>query len=277
MQKSQPVAVIKVGGDVLLDPQELTGLCSNIADLFNNNWQIVVLHGGGPQVNALQQLHGLTPNKIGGRRITSSEDLVVVKQAIAGEVNVNLTSALLGAGLPAFGFHGASGHLIGATKRPPTLVSGHEDQGPIDFGEVGDITQVNVSLLNGLLTQNIIPVIATLGVSDTGKIFNINADTTVTKIAEALDADLLLLTTAIGAVFEDLHKPETRIQTVNPSQAHELIAKGIIQGGMIPKVEEALASLKHGVKSIAIVSGRQPGAFIAVAEGTGEFGTKIIN
>ncbi len=274
-QTDNPVAVIKVGGDVLLEQAEREGLANNIKALKNKGWQVVLLHGGGPQVNNLQQKHGLTPNKIAGRRVTSEADLVVVKQAIAGEVNVNLTAELLKAGLPAFGCHGASGQLIKATKRPPVIVSGGGSE-PIDFGEVGDVSEINHDLLNGLLSLNIIPVIATLGVSENGRIFNINADTTVVQIARALKANLLLLTTGVGAVFEDLSKPETRIKEVNREQARALINEGVIQGGMIPKVEEAMTLLSEGVDSIAIVSGRHDGAFLAVADGTGEYGTRII-
>lgn len=267
-------AVIKVGGDVLLDQQEREGLAENVKDLRQSGWRVIILHGGGPQVNALQSKHGLTANKVAGRRITSEADLVVVKQAIAGEVNVNLTSELIKFGLPAFGCHGASGNLVEATKRPPVVVTGAGDD-PVDFGEVGDVAKINHKLLNGLLELDVIPVIATLGISAEGRIFNINADTTVVQIAKALQADLLLLTTGVGAVFEDLDKPETRIKQVNRQQANQLIEDGIIQGGMIPKVEEAMTLLSEGVESIAIVSGRHSGAFLSVAQGNGEYGTKI--
>lgn len=267
--------VIKVGGDVLLEQQEREGLAQNIKELRQHGWRIVLLHGGGPQTNQLQEKHGLVANKVAGRRITSLDDLLVVKQAIAGEVNVNLTAELIKLGLPAFGCHGASGSLIEAKKRPPILVSGEGDR-PIDFGEVGDVVNVNGHLLSGLLGLDIIPVIATLGVSSQGRIFNINADTTVVKIAEVLKADLLLLTTGVGGVFQDLKQPETRIKQINQQQAKQLIKDGIIQGGMIPKVEEAMSLLSKGVESIAIVSGRNPGAFLSIAQGDGEYGTKII-
>jgi len=275
MNSSCKTAVIKVGGDVLLDKAEREGLATNIKDLRNNGWRVVLLHGGGPQTNALQEKHGLTPNKVAGRRITSEADLVVVKQAIAGEVNVNLTAELIKAGLPAFGCHGASGHLIQAVKRPPVVVTGAGPE-PIDFGEVGDVTGINSLLLKGLLALDVIPVIATLGVSDEGRIFNINADTTVVQIARELKADLLLLTTGVGAVFRDLNQPDSRIKQVTREQANSLIEEGVIQGGMIPKVEEAMKLLSEGVESIAIVSGRIPGAFLSVANGTGESGTKIV-
>lgn len=274
MADNNKIAVIKVGGDVLLDQSEREGLAQNISQLIEHQWQVVVLHGGGPQTNRLQEKHGLTPNKVGGRRITSEADLLVVKQAIAGEVNVELTSVLQSFGVNAFGCHGASGQLVQAVKRPPMMVSGAGPE-PIDFGEVGDVSGVNEDLLKGLLSLGITPVIATLGIGDKGRIFNINADTTVVQIAKALSADLLLLTTQVGAVFEDLDRPETRITDITPDTAKQLIDDGIIQGGMIPKVEEAVSLLDEGVGGIAIVSGREPGAFMSVAKGEGRFGTVI--
>lgn len=274
-QPENKIAVIKVGGDVLLDAEERSGLAENIGQLRADGWSIVVLHGGGPQVNRLQSQHGLVANKVAGRRITSVQDLLVVKQAIAGEVNVNLVSELSKAGLPAFGCHGASGGLIKASKRPPVIVTGGGDK-PIDFGEVGDVTEINSSLLLGLLGLDVIPVIATLAISDEGRIFNINADTTVVQIAKSLKANLLLLTTQVGGVFVDLNDPTTRINEVNREKAQRLMDQKIIQGGMIPKVEEAMTLLSEGVETIAIVSGKHPGAFMAVADGTGEYGTRII-
>lgn len=282
-QSSNPVAVVKVGGDVLLGEAERAGIAANIKDLVDNGWRVVVLHGGGPQTNALQEKHGLVANKVGGRRITSEADLVVVKQAICGEVNVNLTQLLQGAGVNAFGCHGASGNLVSAVKRPPSVVSGGGPE-PIDFGQVGDVIAINDSLLTGLLDLGVVPVIATLGMELVGgsvdaggdaKVYNINADTTVVQIAKALKADLLLLTTAVGAIYRDLSVPQSRISAVNVQQANDLIAEGVIQGGMIPKVEEAISVLKDGVKNIAIVGPQIQGAFIAVANGEGSQGTVI--
>ncbi len=271
----QPVAVVKVGGDVLQGDLERNGIAANVKDLVDAGWRVILLHGGGPQVSELQAKHGLIPNKIAGRRITSQADLLVVKQAICGEVNVSLCQELQQVGINAFACNGASGKLITATKRPPRIVSGAGDV-PIDFGEVGDVETVNSELLTNLTELGLVPVIATLGVEEnSGRVFNINADTTVVQIALALKADLLLLTTAVGAIYRDLDKPETRVTQINASQAKELINTGVIQGGMIPKVEEALSVLADGVKNIAIVGPQIKGAFIDVAKGKGTKGTKI--
>ena len=272
---NQPIAVVKVGGDVLLGQVERDGIAANVKDLVDAGWRVVLLHGGGPQVNALQEIQGLTPNKVAGRRITSEKDLQVVKQAICGDVNVTLAQTLQDVGINAFGCNGASGKLVQAVKRPPRVVSGAGDE-PIDFGEVGDVTKINAELLDQLTNLGLVPVIATLGVEQSsGRIYNINADTTVVQIARALKADLLLLTTAVGAIYRDLDKPDTRIAQVNSQQARALITEGVIQGGMIPKVEEALSVLAEGVKNIAIVGPQIKGAFLDVATGKGDKGTSI--
>jgi acetylglutamate kinase len=274
-KNDQPVAVVKVGGDVLLGETEREGIAANVKDLVDNGWRVVLIHGGGPQTNRLQEKHGLVANKVAGRRITSEADLLVVKQAICGEVNVELTQQLQHVGINAFGCNGASGKIVTAVKRPPRVMSGAGPD-PIDFGEVGDVVGVNAKLLNGLIDLGVVPVIATLGVEvDTGRVFNINADTTVVQVAKALKADLLLLTTAVGAIYRDLSRPETRIAKVNVQQAQDLIVQGVIQGGMIPKVEEAISVLKDGVKNIAIVGPQIKGAFLAVATGQGSKGTVI--
>lgn len=268
----KPIAVIKVGGDMLLSNNDRTGFASNVHDLVQAGWSCVILHGGGPQLNALQEAVGLNPTKIEGRRVTGKADLNVVKQALCGEVNVDLVASLIANGVNAFGCHGASGKLIQATKRPPMIFVGH---GEVDMGEVGDVTAVNGSLLNALLESNLVPVIASLGVSDGGRIFNINADTTVSAIAAELGADLLILSTMVGGIFEDIKRPDSRISEVTPTTAKRLIDEKIITDGMIPKVNEALALLEQGVGTIAIANAAQKGGFLALSKGDDSFGTRL--
>jgi acetylglutamate kinase len=269
------VVVVKVGGDVLTDEAHKRGLAENVRALVDAGARVVLLHGGGPQVSRLQEKLGIVPNKVGGRRITSPEDLVVVEQAICGEVNVQLTCALLDAGVNAFGCHGASGRLIRAHKRPPRQVTGAD--APVDFGEVGDVESIGTDVLRGLLDLGLVPVIGTLGVSaEGGRPFNINADTTSVQLARALSAAALLLVTGVGGIFGDLARPDSRIREVTAGDARALIADGVIQGGMIPKVEEAISVLGEGVGSIAVVGAAAAGAFRAVLDGTGEHGTRIV-
>ncbi len=269
------VVVVKVGGDVLLDERERAGLGANVRALVDAGHRVVVLHGGGPQVSALQASVGLAAHKVGGRRITSAADLVVVMQAICGEVNVGLTLALLSAGVNAFGCHGASAGLIRAVKRPPRVVSGAGGE-PIDFGEVGDVSGVNTDVLHGLLSLGLVPVIATLGVSaDGARAFNINADTTSVQLARELKAHALLMVTKVGGIFRDLDDASSRVGLVNASDARGMIEAGVISGGMIPKVEEALSVLGTGVGAIVVVGAAEQGSFRAALSGSGDAGTRI--
>ncbi len=265
--------VVKVGGDVLLDDAQRRGLGDNVRELVHGGARVVIVHGGGPQATALQERVGLKAEKVAGRRITSPADLVVVEQAICGEVNVGMVSALLAAGVRAFGCHGASGGMVRAVKRPPAKVAGAE--APVDFGEVGDVTRVDTAPLEALLACGLVPVVATLGVDDSGRIFNINADTVAAAVAGALSADALLLVTAVGGVFRDLADASTRLRTLTPADARALIADGTVQGGMIPKVEEALGILDQGVGAVAIVGAQDQGAFRSALAGDGARGTRF--
>jgi acetylglutamate kinase len=270
---TKPIAVIKVGGDMLLNAADRSAFASNLKDLIDAGWCCVVLHGGGPQLNALQEIHGLVPNKIDGRRVTAQADLLVVKQALCGEVNVDLVASLIGAGINAFGCSGASAKLIEAEKRPPMNFPEH---GLVDMGEVGDVTKINIKVLNGLLAMDVVPIIASLGVNNGGRVFNINADTTVSAIASALKADLLILSTMVGGIYKDINDRASRLHEVTPSSASELISAGIITDGMIPKVQEALALLDQGVGSIAIANAASKGSFLALSIGDDSIGTRLL-
>ena len=270
----RPLAVIKVGGDILLDEIQSSGLAQNISGLIKDNWNVVVLHGGGPQLSAMQSRCGIEPRKVAGRRITSKEDLVLVKQVLCGQVNVDLVSVMQAQGVNAFGCHGASGKLIQAKRRPPITVSG-EGPDAIDFGEVGDVTGINTDVLVSLLSTGLVPIIASLGIDQSGAVFNINADTTVVQIAREMSAELLIFVTGIGGIFEDINNPASRFADLDAAQSKTYIDKAVIVGGMIPKVEEALSLLESGVGTIAIVDAGEPTAFASIASGKAEFGTLI--
>lgn len=271
---SRRLAVIKVGGDILLDEIQRSGLAKNIIGLLNENWRVVVLHGGGPQLSAMQSRCGIEPRKVAGRRITSQEDLVLVKQVLCGQVNVDLVSLMQAHGVNAFGCHGASGKLIQANKRPPIKVSGGGAE-PIDFGEVGDVTLINTELLSSLLSADLVPVIASLGINTNGDVFNINADTTVVQIARQMSAELLVFVTGIGGIFHDIKDPASRFTELDETTARQHIDNGIIVEGMIPKVEEALSLITSGVGTVAIVDTRDPSAFASIANGNADYGTLI--
>ena len=270
----QPLAIIKVGGDILLDERQRIGITKNILQLKENNWDVAILHGGGPQVSAMQARCGIEPRKVAGRRITSKEDLMLVKQVLCGQVNVDLVAMLQAQGANAFGCHGASGKLIVAEKRLPIRVSGN-NRGPVDFGEVGDVTTINTELLRSLLAADQIPVIASLGMNHRGEIFNINADTTAAQIARQMSAQLFIFVTSIGGIFADMNDPASRFSRLSARTAKKHIDAGAIVGGMIPKVEAALSLLESGIDTIAIADARNTATFISIANGENNYGTLI--
>jgi acetylglutamate kinase len=267
------MALVKVGGEVIDDPIHLQGLGANLRSLLARGWDVVVIHGGGPQVSLLQQRLGQQPVKVAGQRVTSPDDLFAVVAALAGTVNVALCAALSRAGVRALGCHGASSALVQAKHRPPVLVPGH---GVVDYGEVGDVDGVDDTLLRGLCGLGVVPVIATLGLEPaSGRVLNINGDSAAAAAAAAMRADMLLLVTAVGAVRRAVDDATTRIPRLTRLDALALLGDGTIGGGMIPKVQEALALLESGVRRVVILDAHAPSAFAAVADNDA-FGTVFV-
>ena len=266
---ARPVdAVIKLGGDVL-EGEALADAAAEIARARAGR-RLLVVHGGGPQVTALARRLGIEPHIVAGRRITDDPMLAVVKRVISG-LNVDLVAALRADGVPAFGVSGASG-VIRAHRRPPRVISGAGDA-PIDFGLVGDIDGFDVELLDALADRDALPVIACLGADTTGQVLNINADVVASQLAAAVGAGALVACTAVGGVRRDKDDPATRIPRLTVEEAKAAIADGTVQGGMIPKLEEAFAPLTAGVGAVHIVA---PSEIATSLADPGSVGTLLV-
>lgn len=271
-------AVLKFGGEVVAEPEKLAAVLADVASLTQAGWKFLLCHGGGPQGSALAERLGLPTRKVGGRRVTDDATLQVMKQVLAGEVNVEVTAAALGAGLRGVGISGVSDALVSADKRPPIVVSGGGDA-PVDFGWVGRIQALRVELINHLWAGGFTPVLNTLAVEGEGarrQVFNINADTVASALAAALGVDHLFLMTGVPGVLRDKDDPSTRIPTMTRAQANQAIADGVIVGGMIPKVENALARLEEGVGAVHIL-GASGGALQKEADAPGACGTVLFS
>ncbi|HEY7371288.1 MAG TPA: acetylglutamate kinase [Polyangia bacterium] len=248
---SRPIdAVIKLGGDVL-EGKALVDVAAEIARARAGR-RLLVVHGGGPQATALARRLGVEANIVGGRRITDDPMLDIMKMVVAGRLNVDLVAALRADGVPAFGVSGASG-VIRAHRRPPRVVSGAGDA-PIDFGLVGDIDGFDLELLDALDARDALPVLACLGADTSGTVLNINADVVASQLAGAVRAGALVACTAVGGVRRDKDDPTTRLGQLTVAEAKAAIADGTVQGGMIPKLEEAFAPLAAGVAAVHIVA-----------------------
>lgn len=269
------IAIVKLGGDVVADPEALAHVLADIASLTASGWRIGVCHGGGPQAGKAAARLDLPVVKVGGRRVTDAATLQVTKWVLAGEVNVDLVAAGLRAGVRAVGLSGVSDGLVTAHRRPPKVVSGGE--APVDFGFVGQIDRIRPDVIRHLWDGGFVPILNTLGVdgAEHRQVYNINADTVASAIAGALPADHLVSFTRIGGVRTDVADPDSRIPRLTASAARAAIADGTIAGGMIPKIEEALKNLARGIGAVHVL-GPGPGVLAAAVRQPGQRGTAVV-
>ncbi|HEY4178942.1 MAG TPA: acetylglutamate kinase [Kofleriaceae bacterium] len=266
--------VIKIGGEVI-GSGEAALLARDVAAFASGGARVALVHGGGPQATALSQQLGIPVAQVAGRRVTDAATLDVMKMVVAGKLNVDLCSALVAAGVRAVGLHGASATVVRATRRPPkAYVEGGE---VVDMGLVGDVTGFNIALLATLWAADYVPVLACLGSDGEGHVYNINADMVGNQLASALGADRLFLVTSTPGVLRDVKDPSSRIPQLTKAQALAAIADGTVGGGMVPKIEEALAVLESGVGTIHILGKLGPGDLLRCAREPGAVGTTLVS
>lgn len=262
--------VVKLGGDVV-EGGALVTVAADLRAVWQSGAALMVVHGGGPQATQLSERLGLTPRLVGGRRITDEPTLDVMKMVVSGRLNVDLVAALRGVGVPAVGLSGTSG-IVRAHRRPPSVVAGG-GAAPVDFGLVGDVVGFDLTLLKMLLGARLCPVLACLGITDAGAVLNINADIVASQLAGAAGARALVAVTAVGGVRRDRADPATRMARLTVDEARAAIASGAVQGGMIPKLEEAFAPLARGVPAVHIVA---PGEIARALAAPGQVGTLLV-
>jgi len=271
------VFVVKLGGDVLGDPDVLDGVAAQLALLASLGIRLVVVHGGAAQATALSRRLGDEPRLVAGRRVTDDRALEVVTMVYAGQLNVAVLSALRGHRVQAVGVSGVDGDLLTARRRPPVTVT--DDAGvtqQVDFGHVGDIAHVDPHVLRTLLDARLVPVVASLAGDEDGNVYNVNADTVAVALAVELSAQKLIFLTGAPGVLRDRNDPATLVTFADPGDLAELMASGALVGGMRPKVEACIRAATHGVERTHIIDGRAPDALLLeVFTGVG-CGTMIV-
>ncbi|MCI0569145.1 MAG: acetylglutamate kinase [Myxococcaceae bacterium] len=268
--------VVKIGGELAQDRPRLAESVGRAVRAFlEAGIKVAVVHGAGPQATELTKRLGLTPQMVGGRRVTDEATLEVMKMTLAGQVAVDVAAAFRLAGVPAVCTSGVSAGLVDAVKRPPMVVSGAGPE-PVDFGLVGDVTRVNTDAFEQLAAGGLVPVLSSLCGDAEGRVFNVNADTVATRVAAQLKAARLLLVSNVPGVLANKDDPSTRIPKLTPADARAKIASGVIQGGMIPKVEESLEMLEQGIEAIHIVGLNPPEALLDEAAAPGSRGTAFV-
>jgi acetylglutamate kinase len=268
------VLVVKIGGEVVASG-EAAILARDLRDLHDAGARVAIVHGGGPQATELQKRLGIETRQVAGRRVTDSATLDVMKMAVAGKLNVDLCATLAAAGVPAVGLHGASGLVVRAVKRPPKVYQGAGPD-PIDLGQVGDVTGFNLALLEVLWTAGYVPVIACLGADDEGGVYNINADMVGNQLAAAVRARRLFLVTSTPGVLRDVNDPTSRLARLTCADARVAITSGVVTGGMIAKLEEAMAVVDQGVGAIHILGKLAGGDIVRAVREPGSVGTTLV-
>ncbi|OON98917.1 MAG: acetylglutamate kinase [Epulopiscium sp. Nele67-Bin004] len=235
--------VIKYGGNAMLSQELKESIISDIVLLHMIGVKVVLVHGGGPDINALLDKLGKKSEFIDGLRYTDDEDIEYIQMVLCGKTNKELVSLIGKAGGKAVGLSGLDGNMTTASKMEK-------------YGNVGEITHVDPSLVEDLLQRNYIPVISSIAFSDGGSL-NVNADLFAAKLSIVLKADHFMLLTDVKGVMRDPKDESTLIPTIKVSTVPKLIKEGIISGGMIPKVDCCTLAVRNGVKQTTIQKGTQ--------------------
>jgi len=249
--------VIKYGGNAMVDEDLKSSFARDIVLMKSVGMNPIVVHGGGPQIGNTLKKIGKESEFIGGMRVTDSETMDVVEMVLGGLVNKEIVNLIHQHGGHSIGLTGKDGRLITAKKLQNVV--GNPTSEIIDLGHVGEVDKVDTSVIDLLLQGDFIPVIAPIGVGKDGFSYNINADLVAGAIAEALNAEkLILLTNTVGLLGAD----GELLTGLNAAKVHELIDDGTIHGGMLPKIGCALSAVEKGVGSTTIIDGRVPHAVL---------------
>ena len=248
----QKIVVIKYGGNAMVDPALKQAVMSDLVLLSLVGVQVVLVHGGGPEITETLKKMGKQSQFINGLRVTDKETVEIVQQVLCGKVNKDLVSMIGQEKGRCVGLCGIDGGMIRAKKLDSEA----------DLGYVGEITAINTDIILHSLKDGYIPVIATVGTDEEGNVYNINADTAASRIASELGAENVILMTDTRGLLREKEDESTLIPFVNVSEVPYLKSQGIISGGMIPKVECCVEAVRRGVKKAVIIDGRIPHAIL---------------
>ena len=256
----EATVVVKYGGHAMGAEHIAREFARDIVLLEQTAINPVVVHGGGPQIEAMLKRVGVKSQFAGGLRVTDEQTLEVVEMVLAGSINKQMVGYINEAGGKAIGLCGKDGNMVVARKLTRTVVDpGSEIEKIVDLGFVGEPERVDTTVLDEVLGRKLIPVLAPVAAGANGGTYNVNADTFAGAIAGALKAKRLLLLTDVAGVFD---KSKKLIKELTADEARRLIADGTISGGMIPKVETCIDALERGVEAVVILDGKVPHAVL---------------
>ena len=257
------VVVVKYGGNAMDDPALAQLFAQDVVLMRSVGMRPVVVHGGGPQIGDLMNRLGKVPEFREGLRVTDAETLDIARMVLVGKVNRDIVSEVNVHGPLAVGLSGEDAGLITASRRSP------------DLGFVGDVEAVNASILERLLSEELIPVVATIGSDLEGQAYNINADTAAGAIAEALSAEKLVYLTNVEGLLNDVDDPGSVVSQLSADELESMIDDGVLTEGMIPKARSCLRAVRRGVGHAHILDGRVPHALLLEIFTTEGIGTMV--
>ena len=238
--------VVKYGGNAMGGSDELALFADDVVLLRAVGMDIVVVHGGGPQIGELMTRLGKVPRFVDGLRVTDADTLDIARMVLVGKVNRDIVAAVNVAGAPAVGVSGEDAGLLQARARS------------VELGFVGDIDEVHPAILRRLLNEELVPVVATIGTDAEGQAYNINADTAAGAIAEALEAEKLVYLTDVEGLRRRADDPASVLSTVSVDELDAMVDDGSVAGGMVPKAASCTRAVRSGVSHAHILDGRIP-------------------
>lgn len=267
--------VVKYGGNAMLDASLKQAVAEDIALLWNAGVKVVIVHGGGPEITGLLKAMNKKSEFVAGLRVTDAETASLAEMALVGKTNPELVNFINRAGVRAVGLNGKDANLFQVRKHLATVYEAGDAQ-KVDIGFVGEVEAVRPELLNTLLTAGYVPVIAPIGADEQGQTYNINADTAAAAVAAQMAADVFLLLTDVEGVFRDYQDKTSLIGELSFAEATEMIRQGIVEGGMIPKVQACVAALEKGARLARVVDGRRPHCIVESLMPGNKAGTAVV-
>ena len=268
--------VIKYGGNAMVNDALKASVMQDVALMKFVGINVVIVHGGGPEITGFLKKIGKESSFVSGLRVTDEETVEIAEMVLDGKINSEIVTLLNRRGLRAVGLSGKDADLIRAEKKLATVYDGGQ-KSKVDIGYVGKAKQVNIQIVNDLIDRGYVPVIAPIGVGEDGESYNINADYVAADIAGALKAEKLLLLTDTEGVYKNFSDKKSFISTLKADEAREFIKSGIISGGMIPKVEACLRAIGAGANKAYILDGRLEHSIILELFTDSGIGTEVNN
>jgi acetylglutamate kinase len=267
--------VVKYGGNAMLDDSLKKAVVEDIAVLWRHGVRTIVAHGGGPEISGLLKAMNKKSEFVAGLRVTDEETVTLAQMALVGKTNPEIVGLINRAGVRAVGLNGRDADLLKVRKHLATV---YEDgvAKKVDIGFVGEVISVNTQFLNMLLDQGYLPVIAPIGVDESGQGYNVNADTMAAAVAAEMGAEVFLLLTDVEGIYRDFKDKSSLIAELSFQEAETMIKEGIVEGGMIPKVEACMSALSGGAACARVVDGRRLHCIVEALQPGNLAGTAVI-